>query len=111
MSIEDASTIDFIQVSKEKSNVNLVVTDHLEWPDDPENGVEHQYMLQEKLNAYLAYAESGQLLRDYPEVSDMQTTIQVYGKYDRPKYAVAFYDAIRPVINGAGLNFEFVLKA
>lgn len=47
MSIEDQDSVDVIGVN-ESGIVVLTISDHLKWDDD------HLYLLQEKINTYLA---------------------------------------------------------
>lgn len=61
MSIEDSKVIDIIGMAPDGSFVTLTATDHLEWGTR-----EHLMMIQEKLNSYLAFIESGELFDTYP---------------------------------------------
>jgi hypothetical protein len=54
MTIEDARIVDFIGVDPVTGHVVLTITDHLPWDSD-----EHVLLLQDKLNRYLAFVESG----------------------------------------------------
>ena len=55
MSVEDTDRVDFI-TQKEHGIVKLIITDHLSWGD-----AEHLYLLQEKINTYLTFIETGQI--------------------------------------------------
>ena len=59
MSITETATIDIVAARPDSSIVKLVITDHLTW-DDLET---HTRLLQEKINTYLDFIESGQLHR------------------------------------------------
>jgi hypothetical protein len=72
MSIEDTDTVDFISVSPDQ-RVVLSISDHLEW--DSEN--RHLLQLQQKLNAYLRFIESGEMLEKYPDAAGRPITIQL----------------------------------
>ncbi|EDZ46732.1 conserved hypothetical protein [Rhodobacterales bacterium Y4I] len=110
MSILDQNSIDIIQVDQAGQTTRLIIIDHLEWigrkPDD-----EHLWQLQEKVNDYLKYIESGQLDADYPDQMGNRVVIQVYGKFDRPPAAVAFYHQMKEILVKASYQLEFVLKA
>lgn len=62
MPVADTSTVDAIL--RDSAKIELVVTDHLQWDED---GRVHMYLLQEKINKYLAYIESGEFVRSYPD--------------------------------------------
>jgi len=109
MSISDTKSVDIIQVDQTNKITRLIITDHLEWiggkPDDA-----HLWKLQEKVNCYLSYVESGQLDADYPDQTGNQIVIQVYGKFDRSPSAVAFYGQLKEVLAKALYQIEFILK-
>ncbi len=72
MSVTNPKVIDFWGISKEAPNdLLLVMTDHLEWGDKAEQG-EHLLVLQEKINSYIAFIESGEIYTEIPGA---------YGKY------------------------------
>jgi len=57
MSITEANKIDIIATHASSSIVKLVITDHLSWDDFDS----HARMLENKINTYLTFIESGQL--------------------------------------------------
>jgi hypothetical protein len=59
VSIADRNTIDLVATRPDSSVVKLVITDHLAW-DDLDS---HFRMLQDKINTYVEFIESGQLER------------------------------------------------
>ena len=62
MTIDQTGVVDFIGIDT-AGNVRLTISDHLEWDV---NTKEHLFQLQEKLNCYLAFVESGEILETYP---------------------------------------------
>jgi hypothetical protein len=64
MAVDEPSTIDIMSVDPTGALV-LTISDHLDWSDS----LAHERVLQEKLNSYLAFIESGQILEHHPEVS------------------------------------------
>ncbi len=64
MSITYSQVIDIWAIPNwEPDNVVLYVSDHLEWGEKAEQG-EHLQLLQDKLNTYVAFIESGDLHRN-----------------------------------------------
>jgi hypothetical protein len=59
MSILQTEKIDIVATKPNSSEVKLVVSDHLDWSDV----VGHFSLLQDKINTYIAFVESGQLER------------------------------------------------
>ena len=66
MSVEQTDKIDFIGSDKESNSIILTISDHLDWEDSER----HLLLLQEKLNNYLAFCESGEILEVYPQAKN-----------------------------------------
>lgn len=62
MSIAQPDVIDIIGTDQMTGDVILTIGDHLDWP----NRTAHQQLLQTKLNWYLAFVESGEIMQCYP---------------------------------------------
>lgn len=65
MSIIDTNKIDGIGKSKNENKLALMIADHLDWVDE----LQHLTLLQEKINAYISFIESGQVFNLYPEAT------------------------------------------
>jgi hypothetical protein len=63
MGVEQTTVIDFIGIDPVSGAVCLTIADALEWNAD------HLRLLQDKLNAYLAFVESGELYSVYPSAA------------------------------------------
>lgn len=107
MSIEDTNVIDVI-ASDSEGFVVLAISDHLSWSDDP---LRHMWLLQEKLNKYLAFLESEEIYDSYPHYRGQPVKIRVVAKYPLTDGAADFYKKVTPVVEGAGFGFEFKLLA
>jgi hypothetical protein len=86
----------------------LAISDHLSWADDP---VRHMWLIQEKLNKYLAFVESGEIFDSYPHYRGQPIKIRVVAKYPLTDGAVDFYKKVTPIVESAGFGFEFKLLA
>ena len=64
MTIEQTDAVDFLTLENETGVALLTVSDHLDWS---ENETCHLVLLQDKLNAYLRFIESGEIARKFPE--------------------------------------------
>lgn len=109
MSVEQTSVIDMIGINRDSGKVILTVSDHLPW-DAKEH--EHLLLLQEKINTYLRFIESGEVYREYPDALKHQFVIEVVGQYSLSEKAQAFYAAVTPVVRQSGfeISFEVLLK-
>lgn len=80
MPVDEPNTIDIVAQAA-NGDVSLVVSDHLDWGDS----LEHQRILQAKLNAYLRFVESGEVFDKFPNARDKPISIEIvfFEKPDR----------------------------
>ena len=74
MSIEQTDVVDIMSTDRASGHVVLTISDHLDWSDS----VAHQRLLQNKLNRYLAFVESGEILQSYPDAKDRLIAFKVF---------------------------------
>ena len=86
MSVEDKATVDLIGMDPRSGKIILTITDHLDW----ENVETHLRTLQDKINTYLDFIRSGEILVSYPAASGRENVIEVVFKYDPTHEAVRF---------------------
>jgi len=79
-------------------HVVLTISDHLDWSDS----TTHQLLLQTKLNRYLAFVESGEILEKYPQVKDRAVVFKVVFKIRPDEEGRAFLARARKVVESAG---------
>jgi hypothetical protein len=104
MSIEKTDVVDAIGIEKGTGDVVLTIADSLDWESSE---TEHLQMLQEKLNAYLRFIESGELLESYPADAGRRPVISLVGRCEPSAAAFRFLAAARQSIEGAGFSFRF----
>ena len=109
MSIEQTGVIDFVGIEKEAGNVVLTISDHLGWEAMDKS---HLILLQERINTYLRFVESGELVQQYPSAIGRNVVISVVGKYQPSKDARDFLDQAAAIVAKAGieLRFQFLLN-
>ena len=100
MSIEDTQTVDAIGTEPD-GTVVLTISDHLEWND------KHLQLLQEKLNCYLAFVESGEINETYPAAKDSDIKINVICKYEPTTDGKSFLSKCEEIITQAGFGFGY----
>ncbi|WP_095127922.1 DUF6572 domain-containing protein [Pseudomonas sp. Irchel s3h14] len=111
MSITNPKVIDIWGVPKwEPNNMVLIITDHLEWGDKAEQG-EHLLLLQEKINTYIAFIESGEIYTEIPGALGKHPIIRVLGLYELPEQGEFFIGRVTETLEEVGIGFEFVLNA
>jgi hypothetical protein len=104
MSVDQTDVIDFVGRSKATGDLVLTVSDHLDW-EDP---LEHLYVLQEKLNHYVGFVQSGQLVGNYADAAGKKVHIQVFFRCPPPAGAARqFLATARSTMESHGLTFSF----
>jgi len=101
MTVEETKVIDVISLDKQTGQVILTVSDHLEWKDS----TRHQEILQAKLNAYLAFVESGEILTRYPDAMERTVLFKVVLKFKPDPEGRLFLHRAQKVIEKAGFAF------
>lgn len=101
MSIEQTGVVDAIGVDDSTGQVVLTISDHLEWDND------HLLLLQEKLNTYLSFVESGELLESYPNAKGREVLINVVCKYAPDQHSNVFLRQVCGIVEGAGIKFNY----
>jgi hypothetical protein len=107
MTIDQSNVVDFIATHPTKRQVVLVITDHLEWTGDDQTDKYHMYLLQQKMNSYLEFAESGQIYKDYPGAKGKEILIRVMAKFPMSKEASEFFEKVRSRTAEYGYVLEF----
>lgn len=105
MSIEQVGVVDAIGVDKETGQVVLTISDHLEWND------EHLLLLQEKLNLYIGFVESGELLDVYPDSKGREVFINVICKYPPNVSGKDFLSRVGAIVERVGVRFAFQVSS
>jgi hypothetical protein len=107
MSVDQTEAIDSIYIDPKTDDVLLVIADHLEWTDDDELSKEHMFLLQEKINSYLRFIESGEMHQRFPKTRGRESVIQVISKYPLSDEARRFCEKISSFLANAGQRIEF----
>jgi hypothetical protein len=103
MSVDQTNVVDAIGIDNVTGDVVLTITDHLDWTG---NDNEHLLMLQEKLNTYLSFVESGEILETYPDATGRTVLIDVVCKYPLNHQAQSFYSQVTQIVEGAGMKIR-----
>ena len=102
MSVEQNDIIDFISTSPD-GKIVLTISDHLSW--DQKN--EHLFILQEKVNSYLRFIESGEIFESYQAAEDNYILIEVAMKYEPNEVGLAFLTRCKEAIVNVGIGFKW----
>jgi len=89
-------------IDRETGHVVLTISDHLDWSDSNA----HQTILQKKLNVYLAFVESGEILHRCPDARDRPVVFNVVFQVSPDEAGRAFLARAREVIESAGFSLR-----
>ena len=103
MSIEQTNTVDFVTIDNTSGDALLTISDHLPWNEN--EGV-HLELLQSKLNSYLRFVESGELVREFPEIRDRSIVINLVGMFPLSEQAKIFIGRARDAVQNAGIQLR-----
>jgi hypothetical protein len=103
MGVQNTNEVDVISYNKETGVVTLAIIDSLDWDDEGE----HLLLLQEKINIYLSFIESGEIYSSYEHADGSEFEIKIYFKNDFPQLCKNFLDKVTEIINEAGFYFSY----
>lgn len=102
MSIEQTDVVDIISTDRMTGHVVLTISDHLDWSDS----MAHQLLLQSKLNRYLAFVESGEILRSYPDAKERSIEFKIVFQFPPDDGGHAFLEKVKPIVEAAGYKLR-----
>lgn len=106
MPIDETNIIDLIGIDKVTGNVVLTISDHLDWNDV----TAHLKLLQEKINNYLMYIESGEIYVSYPNAKGRRFVIEIVGEYELSLEGKTFIDKANAITKDIGVDLIFSLN-
>ncbi len=104
MAVRDVDVVDGIGTENRSGDVVLTIVDDMKWGASNEI---HLMLLQGKLNTYLRFIESEEILSAYPQARGRRVRIEVVGKYNLDREAGSFYKEAAAVIRAAGFDLSF----
>ena len=102
MTVEQIRVIDIISFDKKTGEVWLTISDHLDWS----NTLEHLKLLQVKLNAYLAFVESGEIFERYRRAKNRPVVFEVVFQLSPDEQGREFLVRAQEFIKTAGFELR-----
>jgi hypothetical protein len=102
MSVVNTDKIDAIGIEKKSNLVVLTISDHLPWDDN----LEHLLLLQEKINCYISFIESGEIQEVYPMSIGKSCVIDLVCKYKVSNEGMDFLNAVRDILLKIGVKIR-----
>jgi hypothetical protein len=107
VTVEQMNVVDCQSIDPETGEVWLTISDHLDWGTGRQEELEHLWTLQEKINVYLGYMESGEIYKKYPPAKGRKLVIDVVGKFPLSEKATFFFEKTRAFLETAGYKLQF----
>ncbi len=104
MTIDQTNVVDFVSIEPQTGNVELTICDHLDWSENEED---HLMLLQDKLNSYLAFIESGELFEKFPETREHNIAIRIMAEHPLSDNAAKFFGMASATVSDAGFKLQF----
>ena len=107
MSVLETDLIDYIYLDDENETPVLVVSDPLTWR--PPEDQRHLDVLRDKLNAQIAFIETGQIKTVWPRFDGRPVRVEVVARCPLTQAASEFYALARKVMTEANMDLRFQL--
>jgi hypothetical protein len=105
MAVDTTNVIDFVVYGQPESGpVILCLIDHLPWGDL--EGA-HLELLQAKLNCYVGFIESGQLVREFPQAEGREVVVKIIANYPVSQQGQNLLDWCTLTIRELGFDLIF----
>lgn len=101
MSVNQTDTVDLISTTPD-GKVMLTISDHHSWDE-----TWHLQLLQDKINSYLQFIESGQIFEDYPKAEGREIIISTAMKFEPNEEGTSFLEKAKEIVNKAGIGFQW----
>lgn len=101
MSINQTNIIDFVS-TRHYGKIVLSISDHHSWEESW-----HLQLLQDKINAYLHFIESGQITDQYPSAAGQELIIEEVMQFEPNEEAILFLKYAKEFIAGMGIEFQW----
>jgi hypothetical protein len=107
MAIDQVNVVDSIGIEPNRGEAQLIIADHLDWATSERSDRRHMYLLQEKINTYLRFIESGEIYTAYPQANGKRLVIRIVAKHDMSTNAKEFFAKIQNSLFASGYRITF----
>lgn len=105
--IEDSNKVDAIGIDKTTGFVVLKIFDHLDWDDEQS----HLFLLQNKINSYLRFLESEDVLEAYPDAENKKFQINISFLEKPTANGLKFLETVSRIVLDAGFEMVYSIDA
>ena len=105
MSVLDRKTVDFGHVDDDK--ITLCISDHIPWDDEILTA--HLTVLQDKINDYLEFIDSGQIYEQFGN-KGKTPNIKVIFCHEPVKKTIDFLEKSKSLLKESGYELEWIFR-
>lgn len=110
MAVDNPNVVDGVAIDKDRNALCLLLTDHLAWEGkDALDEYEHLKLLQEKLNAYISFLESGQYKESYPNEEFSMAVIEIHFQYSVTDNCEKFLNTVQNQVGQYEIKIEALI--
>ena len=102
MSVLDKETVDGIALDRDGNGIRLLITDHLDWGNEHN----HLFILQEKINSYIAFCEGHQYDQVYKNAIVEYAIFEIHFMFEPTAKAMNFLEQVQRQVNEMGIAIE-----
>ena len=103
MTIEQRNLVDFTCIDKEDGCLILAISNPLVWDE----GNQHLWQLQQKMNDYLRFIESGEVYEKIPDAQGRPIKIIVFLKHSPTALVEQFFETASEVCQQIQVELEY----
>lgn len=104
MPLDQPKTVDAIGIEKDSGMAVLTIVDSWDWVDEKR----HLLALQEKLNAYFDFIESGEIFQSYAKAAGRKIIIDVIGRFPVPEIGLGFLEKANEACADLGIKVRHI---
>ncbi|MBQ6555729.1 MAG: hypothetical protein IJR45_07260 [Firmicutes bacterium] len=111
MALSNVDVVDATSISVQEKRVLLTIVDDISWDVEPEEKKKHIKLVETKINNYLKYVRSGQVLDNYPEAVGYGVAIVIQCQYPITKKVKEIYEKIADSLKQFDILFGYFIVA
>lgn len=106
MTIDDVNKIDGMYKSRENGEIVMFLIDYHPWEDDTE--FDHKLIIKNKIENYVEYILSGQILNEYDVVEKIK--MELISKEEFSESALEFFEDVKIAVRAINEKWTFSWK-
>lgn len=110
MALSNLNVVDATSISTEQKRVIMTIVDDLSWDTSTEEKKKHIKMVETKINNYLKYITSGQVLQNYPESVGYGVAIVIQCKHPITQSVERIYSKIGTTFKERDILFGYFVE-